>query len=360
MSGEATGEASPEATPKQATSVKRKLSDSLKPLEPPKPPSPEELEDRILSAKANSFVSTQPEPAFKGKEVSIPLWVLLSLVVGALAVGAYYCYPCSKTSTAVIPAPSQAVIPTTSAEPPASSSAKPTAGTNRDFTKKLKTSMKDRLFTKAELKAYDGSVAGKPIYLGILGEVFDVTKGAKHYSRAQNGGYSFFSGIDGSAAFVTGEFNEKGLTDQVENLTPSQIAGIRDWADGTYHKEYKYVGKLIGNFYDEKGEPTAALEKVYEMLEVHQKEEEIKQSDEKLYPRCNSRWSQQTGGMVWCDGKSGGVDRSWIGYPRIFTPRPGEPSRCACVEFANVPDSRFEVYAGCQPLETSCVTSRTG
>jgi len=40
-------------------------------------------------------------------------------------------------------------------------------------------------------------------------QVFDVTKGRKHYGPG--GGYSFFSGRDGSRAFVSGDFTEEGV-----------------------------------------------------------------------------------------------------------------------------------------------------
>ena len=38
--------------------------------------------------------------------------------------------------------------------------------------------------------------------------MFDVTKGERFY--AKDGGYAFFSGRDGTRAFITGEFNETG------------------------------------------------------------------------------------------------------------------------------------------------------
>lgn len=46
---------------------------------------------------------------------------------------------------------------------------------------------KDRLFTLNELERYRGQV-----YLAILGQVFDVTKGSKHYRPG--GTYHFFTG----------------------------------------------------------------------------------------------------------------------------------------------------------------------
>ena len=46
--------------------------------------------------------------------------------------------------------------------------------------------------TKDELAAYDGTDDSKGIYLAILGQVFDVSKGKDYY--AKGGGYGFFSG----------------------------------------------------------------------------------------------------------------------------------------------------------------------
>ena len=48
-----------------------------------------------------------------------------------------------------------------------------------------------RLFTKEELSKFTGADGGD-VYIAILGDVFDVTKGRKHYGIG--GGYEFFSG----------------------------------------------------------------------------------------------------------------------------------------------------------------------
>lgn len=47
-------------------------------------------------------------------------------------------------------------------------------------------------------------------YLVIVGEVFDVRAGPSYYGKG--GSYSFFTGGDGSRAFVSGDFTETGLT----------------------------------------------------------------------------------------------------------------------------------------------------
>ena len=49
------------------------------------------------------------------------------------------------------------------------------------------------MFTKEQLALFDGTRPSKPIYLAILGKVYDVQKGSKHY--APGGGYHFFAGL---------------------------------------------------------------------------------------------------------------------------------------------------------------------
>lgn len=49
-----------------------------------------------------------------------------------------------------------------------------------------------KIFTAKELAQYDGSAKSKGLYLAILGRVYDVSKGQKHYGPG--GGYHFFAG----------------------------------------------------------------------------------------------------------------------------------------------------------------------
>ncbi|KAI9025412.1 cytochrome b5-like heme/steroid binding domain-containing protein [Hyaloraphidium curvatum] len=92
-------------------------------------------------------------------------------------------------------------------------------------------------FSVAELALYDGTDVSKPIYLAILGEVFDVTAGATYYAKP-DGGYSFFSGVDASRSYATGCFQTH-LTHDLRGLTEKQVKSIRDWAD-FYRKSSKY------------------------------------------------------------------------------------------------------------------------
>ena len=50
----------------------------------------------------------------------------------------------------------------------------------------------EKVFTKEELKKYDGSKGSPGIFLAILGQVFDVSKEPKFYGP--EGGYGFFAG----------------------------------------------------------------------------------------------------------------------------------------------------------------------
>lgn len=58
-----------------------------------------------------------------------------------------------------------------------------------------------RMITKNELAAHGHSGALKPIWLGIMGMVFDVDKGAEHYYGPE-GGYKFFAGKEFSRGWV--------------------------------------------------------------------------------------------------------------------------------------------------------------
>ncbi|XP_057953410.1 membrane-associated progesterone-binding protein 4 isoform X1 [Malania oleifera] len=231
-----------------------------------------------------------------------------------------------------------------------------------------------RLFTVEELALHNGTDDNLPILLGILGAVFDVTKGKSHYGR--EGGYNHFAGRDASRAFVSGNFTGDGLTDSLRGLSSTQVKSIVEWRE-FYFRSYTYikvsrlinwkcsrritwdfqmtsflrfVGKLVGHYYDSEGNPTKYLKGVEakaargtQLLEK-QKEEEAK------IPSCSSRWSQEEGGEVWCD----------TGYPRLVQ-RPldialtGKVSkRCACFKEEELDQSGFEVYEGCDFLANRC------
>ncbi|CAD5120867.1 DgyrCDS9417 [Dimorphilus gyrociliatus] len=190
-----------------------------------------------------------------------------------------------------------------------------------------------RVFTIEELSKYDGSENSLGLYLSIMGEVFDVSKGAKFYGPG--GGYHFFSGRDASKAFITGKF-EDGLTDNVDELSPTDLVALVDWKD-FYHKEYKYVGKLDGWFFNSDGQPTENYKMVNEKLEIAKLEKHSDKLDEQMFPPCNSEWSQADGGFVWCSKSSGGIERNWVGVPRRYFRSGKTEPRCACVRTTGPP-----------------------
>ncbi|KAL6751547.1 cytochrome b5-like heme/steroid binding domain-containing protein [Haematococcus lacustris] len=206
-----------------------------------------------------------------------------------------------------------------------------------------------RLFTPETLALYNG--VGAPLYLGILGEVYDVTKGKTHYGPGQ--GYHHFVGKDASRAFVTGDF-KYGLTDDVAGLSPEHCAGLLHWRDFyRNHSTYALKGRVIGRFFNEHGQQLPALKKVERLAAQAKSAEQLQQESEAQWPPCGVRWSQANGGVVWCEGGR---------YPRkIFTQADGgQPTtRCACFDEMGWSDTR-QVYENCRPEAHECATSPPG
>eukprot|EP00096_Caligus_rogercresseyi_P007920 TRINITY_DN2607_c0_g1_i1.p1 TRINITY_DN2607_c0_g1~~TRINITY_DN2607_c0_g1_i1.p1 ORF type:complete len:326 (+),score=88.48 TRINITY_DN2607_c0_g1_i1:40-1017(+) len=221
----------------------------------------------------------------------------------------------------------------------------------------------ERLFSKEELRLYDGSSEGKRIFLAILGQVFDVSKGREYYGPG--GGYAFFSGRDASRAYVTGDFNDEGLVDDVSGLSLDDYLGLAEWVD-FYKKDYVYVGKVVGRFYDAEGKETKEYWDLDKKILSAQDEVEKKSAEKKTFPPCNSEWSELKH-RVWCTDKSGGIHRPWVGVPRkLFYP--GGQERCACVRSFGPPSNdpmastnvgdlkhpHLKEYPECHPESDSC------
>lgn len=196
----------------------------------------------------------------------------------------------------------------------------------------------NRLFSKDELKKYDGTSDSSGLYLAILGEVFDVEKGSQHYKPGA--GYSFFSGRDASRAYVTGDFSDEGLTDDVSDLDDSSLRGVEDWVT-FYRDEYPLVGKVVGRYYDKNGNPTAELHNVLNRINKAHANKWVEEKEREIFPPCNSEWSKEKGSRVWCSKKSGGIDRNWIGVPRKFF-KVGYDPRCVCVRNTGPPSSELD------------------
>ncbi|KAE8625109.1 hypothetical protein XENTR_v10006161 [Xenopus tropicalis] len=184
-----------------------------------------------------------------------------------------------------------------------------------------------RLMSKEELSVYDGGPGSSGIYLAILGQVFDVHKGSKHYGPG--GSYSFFAGKDASRAYMTGDFTEKGLVDDVTELSPLQMLHLHNWLS-FYQQNYITIGKLTGRFYDESGNPTKALEDALKVIDIGLKLKEEREEENKQFPPCNSEWSSESK-RVWCSKNSGGIQRDWVGVPRKMYTAGTNGYRCVCV-----------------------------
>lgn len=152
------------------------------------------------------------------------------------------------------------------------------------------------LFTNKELSEFNGVNSNK-LYISILGKIYDVTKGAKHYGPGAP--YHAFTGCDISRSFVTGEFTSEKMTDAVLDLPLTDLKSLNDWRV-FYEEAYTFVGKLIGRYYNEDGSPTPYL------LELENRFKEAQQVDmHKLklrytYPPCNVQWDSEMGTRVWC------------------------------------------------------------
>ena len=111
-----------------------------------------------------------------------------------------------------------------------------------------------------------------------------------------------YVGIDGSKAYITGEFNEEGLTDDVSDLTPLELGELEGWVE-FYEKDYTYVGKLIGRYYTRDGSPTKEWYRYQKRLGERDQIRAEQRKQEKQFPGCNSHWSEQTKGRVYCSEK---------------------------------------------------------
>ncbi|XP_025919467.1 neuferricin isoform X1 [Apteryx rowi] len=225
-----------------------------------------------------------------------------------------------------------------------------------------------RLLRAAELARYRGAEGEPGLYLALLGRVFDVQRGRRHYGPG--GAYSGLSGKDATRAFVTGDFSPTGLVDDVSELSPLEMLAVQSWLS-FYSSNYVFVGKLVGRFYDESGAPTEALRQAEAAIEEGLKFKAESDQRKQQFPPCNSEWSSAGGSRFWCSKQSGGVNRDWIGVPRKLYVPGSRGSRCVCVRTTGPPSGQLdspehrdrgdldnphlEEYEGCHPLAEWCV-----
>ncbi|KAF9042563.1 cytochrome b5 [Hymenopellis radicata] len=98
-----------------------------------------------------------------------------------------------------------------------------------------------RLFSERLLAEFDGTKPGRPIYLAIDGDVYDVSKGK---SYQPGGSYHILAGVDAARAFGTGCFKTH-RTHDMRGLTEFELNGIVHWKEFyADHKDYFKVGRV--------------------------------------------------------------------------------------------------------------------
>ncbi|RDB20546.1 Membrane-associated progesterone-binding protein 4 [Hypsizygus marmoreus] len=98
-----------------------------------------------------------------------------------------------------------------------------------------------RLFSERLLAQHDGSVPGRPIYLAIDGDVYDVSKG-KAYQPG--GSYAILAGVDAARAFGTGCFKDH-RTHDTRGMSESELRSLNHWKKFYRdHKDYVKIGRV--------------------------------------------------------------------------------------------------------------------
>ncbi|CAF0750553.1 unnamed protein product [Didymodactylos carnosus] len=210
-----------------------------------------------------------------------------------------------------------------------------------------------RLFQLEELKQYQGP-ASVELYLAILGHVFNVSRAPKFYGA--DGSYRLFVGRDASRSFNTGDMSEQGLSDDLTGLNDEDISSVYEWLQ-FYYKDYSFIGKLIGRYFDQNGNPTQQWFNVLKSVEVVKEKNKRNEKEQQEYPPCNNEFSQATGKRVWCTNKSGGIERSWIGFPRRLFSTEKKIERCACILETELNNPNLKEYDNCPPTSHECKLS---
>ncbi len=105
-----------------------------------------------------------------------------------------------------------------------------------------------RTLTPPELKPFNGE-NNTAVYLGVRGNVFDVTSGKNFYGPG--GPYENFAGRDASRGLACGSFDEDMLTkdlhgplDDLKGLGEDEMQALQGWED-RFTEKYLVVGKLV-------------------------------------------------------------------------------------------------------------------
>lgn len=200
-----------------------------------------------------------------------------------------------------------------------------------------------RVFSQDTLSNYRTRT---PLLLVVLGDVFDVSNGARFYAAGE--GYHTFIGRDNSRAFVTGKFDT--VDDAVLDLSVEDLKSIVGWLEFyRNHKEYNWVGVLHGRYFDCNGKATA------ERLSVFDKIKEAglpaQSADELLLGRqqfCQITSRNEVSIMSCHKGRS----------PRLLRYASGRAGGCVCADataledFKASPSMSLDMYPGCSSAQS--------
>lgn len=66
---------------------------------------------------------------------------------------------------------------------------------------------------------------------------------------------------------------------------------------------FSCIGKLIGRYYNEQGEPTQYSNLVQQWISEAYAQKEDENQEKRIFPPCNSEWTPEAGSRVWCTTK---------------------------------------------------------
>ncbi|XP_067680062.1 uncharacterized protein [Haliotis asinina] len=98
------------------------------------------------------------------------------------------------------------------------------------------------IFSARKIAQYDGSNPSRPLYMGVKGVVFDVSKGKDFYGKGA--AYNALIGKDCSKAVAKMSLEEEDLTHDISDLSEEHLKALDSVFEGTYMAKYPVVGYM--------------------------------------------------------------------------------------------------------------------
>jgi len=190
-----------------------------------------------------------------------------------------------------------------------------------------------RVWTSEELRLHAGTDKDRPLLLAIVGEVFDVGTGAKHYGPGS--GYSRMAGGDRGRVFADLEAarDDDNVSAKIIDLSVDDIESVLSWRRFYRdHKTYRFVGFVAGRYFSPDGRPTDEQVELERIYEAYQRGEAVREGLRTRFPRCSSQ-HESPGDFTdfWCEDtyhQPGSVPvHLHIAIPGARAPEPGW---CTC------------------------------